>query len=396
MTRLLPVEEALTRLLSLMTPTGVERVPLTEALGRVLAEPLAARRTQPPFAASAMDGYAVRDADLAPGAGFEVTGEAQAGLRFSGRVAPGQAVRIFTGAPMPEGADRVLIQEDADRLSDGRIRARENLDAGTHVRPAGADFVEGDRLEAPRRLTPQDVALIAAFNHPTVPVRRRPIVALIATGDELVEPGETPGPDQIVSSNAYGMHALLAAQGADPRLLPIARDTRESLHEAFASAEGADLVVTLGGASVGDHDLVAQAGTDAGLELDFWRIAMRPGKPLMAGRLRGTPMIGLPGNPVSAMVCGHVFLRPAVDALLGLSGGPLPRERAPLAAPVPANGPREHYARVALEGGVLRVLERQDSSLLSVLAEASALAIIPGGSPPLPAGASVEFVRLRN
>ncbi|MBR27268.1 MAG: hypothetical protein CML46_10050 [Rhodobacteraceae bacterium] len=281
------------------------------------------------------------------------------------------------------------------------MRVREGLDGARHIRPAGGDFSEGDRLTAPRRLTARDVALLAAMNLPRVQVRRRPVVALIATGDELVEPGETPGPDQIVSSNTYGLHAMLAALGADPRMLPIARDTMRSLAAAFDAAEaaGADLVVTLGGASVGDHDLVGRAAGEAGMALDFWRIAMRPGKPLMAGLMRGRPMVGLPGNPVSAILCGHVFLRPALDAMLGLPAGPLERETARLASPVGANGGREHYARAVLGRGAdgalsVRVLERQDSSLLSVLAEADALAVLPAGAPEMPAGAAVEILRL--
>ena len=398
---LLPVPEALARLVALMPRMGTEEVPLLSAAGRVLAEHAVARRTQPPFAASAMDGYALAGDGLAPGAVYRVTGESQAGRGFAGTVGPGEAVRIFTGAPVPPGADRVLIQEDAETLPDGTIRARDNLDEARHIRPAGGDFSEGERLAAPRRLTSRDVALLAAMNLPCVTVRRRPVVALIATGDELVEPGETPGPDQIVSSNAYGLHALLAAHGADPRLMPIARDTMESLAAAFSAAEaaGADLVVTLGGASVGDHDLVGRAAGEAGMALDFWRIAMRPGKPLMAGMMRGRPLVGLPGNPVSAIVCGHVFLRPALDAMLGLPAGPLARERARLAAPVGPNGGREHYARAVLgrdaEGALTaRVLDRQDSSLLSVLAEADALAVLPAGGPALAAGAPVEIIRL--
>ncbi|SDW24378.1 molybdopterin molybdochelatase [Albimonas donghaensis] len=398
---LLPVPEALARLIALMPLMGTEEVPLTRAAGRVLASDAVARRTQPPFAASAMDGYALRDAGLAPGAEYRVIGEAQAGRGFAGAVGPGEAVRIFTGAPVPEGADRVLIQEDAETPAPGRIRVREGFDDARHIRPAGGDFSEGDRLTAPRRLTSRDVALLAAMNLPRVEVRRRPVIALIATGDELVEPGETPGPDQIVSSNTYGLHAMLAALGADPRMLPIARDTMHSLAAAFDAAEaaGADLVVTLGGASVGDHDLVGRAAGAAGMALDFWRIAMRPGKPLMAGLMRGRPMVGLPGNPVSAIVCGHVFLRPALDAMLGLPAGPLERETARLAAPVVANGGREHYARAVLGRGAdgalsVRVLERQDSSLLSVLAEADALAVLPAGAPEMPAGAAVEILRL--
>ena len=396
---MIPTAEALSRILSLVSPvTEVERAPLLEAAGRVLAAPAKARRTQPPFAASAMDGYAIRDADLRPGAEFQVIGESQAGLRFTGEVGPGQAVRIFTGAPVPEGADRVLIQEDAAREGD-RIRARDTLDAGAHIRPAGGDFSQGDALSAPRRLTPRDISLLAAMNLPEVEVLRRPVVAILATGDELVEPGQTPGPDQIVSSNSYGLHALLAARGAAPRLAPIARDTMQSLAEAFAAAADADMVVTLGGASVGDHDLVSRAAAEAGLSLDFWKVNMRPGKPLMAGRLPGgRPLLGLPGNPVSAMVCAQLFLLPAVDALSGLPGAAPRRLPARLREGVGANGSREHFARARLEPGPdglgVRVLGRQDSSLLSVLAEADALAVLPPNAPAMAAGEEIEVIPL--
>ncbi|MEM6743239.1 MAG: gephyrin-like molybdotransferase Glp [Pseudomonadota bacterium] len=395
---MLSVDEALARILALMTPTSTESVPLLQAAGRVLAAPAAAQRTQPPFAASAMDGYAVLGVEARPGARFRVIGEAQAGRRFDGGIAAGETVRIFTGAPLPAGADRVVIQEDAAR-DGGVITLREALDSQTYVRPAGTDFLQGDRLEAPRRLSPQDVALLAAMNLPRIETRRRPSVALIPTGDELVEPGETPGPDQIVSSNAYGLAGLLAAQGAEPHLLPIARDDAESLRRAFDAAQNADLIVTLGGASVGDHDLVRHVAGEEGLSLDFYRVAMRPGKPLMAGRLHGTPMVGLPGNPVSAIVCGHVFLRPAVDALLGLPAGPLPRETARLSEPIGANGPREHYARAVLREGaagetLVQVAARQDSSLLSVLSQAQALCILPPNLPAQAAGAEVSIIRM--
>lgn len=400
---MIPTAEALSRILSLVSPvTGTETVPLLEAAGRVLAAPATARRTQPPFAASAMDGYAVRDEGVRPGAEFTVIGESQAGLRFAGEVGPGQAVRIFTGAPVPTGADRVLIQEDVERLDalgGDRIRARDNLDAGTHIRPAGGDFSQGDALSAPRRLTPRDISLLAAMNLAEVEVLRRPVVAILATGDELVEPGETPGPDQIVSSNSYGLHALLAARGAAPRLAPIARDTMESLAAAFEAVADADMVVTLGGASVGDHDLVGRAAAEAGLSLDFWKVNMRPGKPLMAGRLPGgRPLLGLPGNPVSAMVCAQLFLLPAVDALSGLPGAAPRRLPARLLEGVGPNGPREHFARARLEPGPeglgVRVLGRQDSSLLSVLAEADALAVLPPGAPAMAAGETIEVIPL--
>ena len=394
---LLPVPEALARVLALISPLGEEEVPLTEAAGRVLSRPVTATRTQPPFAASAMDGYAARRADAVPGAQLRLVGESRAGERADRALGPGETIRIFTGAPIPDGADTVVIQEDVDRDGD-IVRVTDRLGPGDNIRPAGADFSAGEAM-APRRLSSADVALLAAFNRPLVPVRRKPVVALISTGDELVEPGETPGPDQIVSSNSYGLHALLRAHGADPRILPIARDSRAALEGALAAAEGADLVVTMGGASVGEHDQVREVFGDAGMDLSFYKIAMRPGKPLMAGRLAsGAAMVGLPGNPVSSMVCGHLFLRPALDAFAGLPAGPLPRGSAPLAAPVGANGVREHYARARLERGAdgprLRLLANQDSGALSNLAAAECLAVLPAGSPPLPEGARVEYIQL--
>ncbi|MFO7856704.1 MAG: molybdopterin molybdotransferase MoeA, partial [Paracoccaceae bacterium] len=397
----LPVPEALSRILALTAPVGAERVPLEAAGGRVLAEPAVARRAQPPFRASAMDGWAARSEDVTPGAVLAEIGEAQAGRRFDGSVGPGEAVRIFTGAPVPPGADRILIQEDAERLGGGRIRVGADPDAGPHVRPAGVDFAEGATMTAPRRLTPEDVALLAAFDLAEVTVRRRPVVALIPTGDELVEPGEARGEDQIVSANSYGLAALLAAQGAAPRRLPIARDEPDSLRAALEAARDADLIVTLGGASVGDRDLVRAVGGEAGLELDFYRIAMRPGKPLLAGRLGGTPMVGLPGNPVSAMVCGRLFLQPAVDALLGLPAAAPPRLRAVLAGAIGPTGPREHYARARIvetppDGPpCVEIVSHQDSSLLSVLSDADCLAVLPAGAGARAAGETVEIIPLR-
>ncbi len=390
---MLSVAEALARLLALMAPVGVETAPLTEAAGRVLAEPVTARRDQPPFAASAMDGYAVRAVDAHAGARLRVVGEAPAGRGWPGMLGAGEAVRLFTGAPMPQGADAVVIQEDAER-HDAAVTVREAASPGQHVRPRGCDFAEGFRLDAPRRLSPSDVALLAAMNAATVTLRRRPVVAIIPTGDELVEIGETPGPDAIVASSGHGLAALLAAHGARPRLLPIARDSVPSLRAAFDAAAGADLVVTLGGASVGDYDLVRDALGEA--TLDFYKIAMRPGKPLMAGRLGAAPLVGLPGNPVSSMVCGHVFLRPALDALLGLPAGPLTRRKAVLAVDLPAGGPREHYMRATMApDGAVAPFPDQDSSLQSVLAAADALLVRPPDAPPAPAGSIVEIVALR-
>jgi molybdopterin molybdotransferase len=394
---LLSVAEAHARLMALFAPLGTETVPLAEAAGRVLAADAVAARAQPPFPASAMDGYAVRAADLAAGRALQVVGTAAAGARFAGTIGPGEAARIFTGAPVPEGADTILIQEAAEREGD-TVRLRAGRVENAYIRPAGADFAAGARLAAPRRLGPADVALLAAMNLGEVTVARRPVVALVPTGDELVWPGEAPGPDQIGSSNNFGLKALLEAEGAEARLLPIARDSVESLEAVLALAAGADLIVTLGGASVGDHDLVQEAALGRGLALDFYKVAMRPGKPLMAGRLGDVPLVGLPGNPVSAMVCGHVFLRPVVRAMLGLGAAPLETLAGRLTEPLTANGPRAHYMRGRVEPGPdgwrVRAFDRQDSSLLTVLADANALVVRPPGDPARAAGDVVAFLPL--
>ncbi|WP_118132459.1 gephyrin-like molybdotransferase Glp [Oceanicella sp. SM1341] len=390
---MISTEEAIGRVLELVGPLGTETVALEDAAGRVLAEPVRARRTQPPFASSAMDGYAVREAEAQPGMALRVIGESAAGRRFAGALGPGEAVRIFTGAPVPEGADSILIQEDATREGD-TITVREGRDTERYIRPAGGDFATGTEVPAPMRITPALLSLLAAMNVARVPVARRPVIGLLPTGDELVWPGEEPGPDQIVSSNNFGLKALLEAQGAEARLLPVARDRAEALRAALDLAAGCDMLVTLGGASVGDHDLVQQVFREEGLDLAFYKIAMRPGKPLMAGRLRGMVMVGLPGNPVSSMVCGHVFLRPAVDRMLGLPAGPLPRLSAPLGIAISANGPREHYMRARLENGRLIPASRQDSSLLSVLAEAGALMVRPPHDGPRDAGERMEYIPL--
>jgi molybdopterin molybdotransferase len=392
MSDLISVAEAHARLMQLFAPVDVEQVPLAEAFGRVLAQDVVAERDQPPFAASAMDGYAVRAADLAPGARLAIVGMSVAGARFGGDVGPGEAVRIFTGAPMPAGADSVLIQEDAEPAGNAII-VRAGVAPDVHVRPAGSDFHRGMRVAAPRRLGPSDIALLAAMNAGTLTVARRPVVALIPTGDELVVPGEPIGPDQIASSNGLGLKALVEAAGGEARLLPIALDTAESLAAVLGLAKGADLIVTIGGVSVGDFDLVQKTAIAHGLELEFYRVAMRPGKPLMAGRFGGVPMVGLPGNPVSAMVCGLVFLRPAIARLLGLPSGLPERMSARLGSALEPNGPREHYMRALVEadgtGWRCSPLPRQDSSLLSVLAEANALLI---REPHAPAGSEGEAV----
>jgi molybdopterin molybdotransferase len=395
---LLPVADALARILALVEPTGTEEIPLADATGRVLAADAVAIRNQPPFAASAMDGYAVRATDATVGAKLTVTGEAAAGSGHSGAVGPGQAVRIFTGAPVPNGADTILIQENTRREGD-TIEVTEAPTPWAYIRPAGMDFAEGYRLSAPRRLTGRETALLAAMNVPRVTVRRRPVVALIPTGDELVEPGQTPGPDQIVSSNDIGLAAMLTAAGAQPLRCPIARDNRDSLLAALEAASEADFVVTLGGASVGDHDLVAGVFGEAGLALDFYQIAMRPGKPLMAGKIGARVMLGLPGNPVSAMVCGEIFLRPAIDAALGLPTGPRETIPAFLSHDLPANGAREHYMRATVSpaaDGTMRceVAGDQDSSLLATLARANALVIRPPHAPAARAGSAIFYIPL--
>ncbi|PJI91599.1 molybdopterin molybdotransferase [Yoonia maricola] len=390
---MISVAEALDQLFALVTPLPAEDVPLTQANGRVLASDVTAMRNQPPFAASAMDGYAVSRTLIKPGQTYEVIGEAAAGHRWDGTVGPAQAVRIFTGAPLPDGADHVIIQENITR--DGNaITLDASANDKPHVRPAGADFHAGDVIKAPRLLAPSDIALLAAMNIATVPVTHRPIVAIIATGDELVQPGETPNDDQIIASNSYGLAALLANLGAHPRLLPIARDTTASLELAFDLAADADLIVTIGGASVGDHDLVGQVAQAKGMDRSFYKVAMRPGKPLMAGRMGNAAMVGLPGNPVSAMVCGHIFIAPLIRKMLGLGQTSAPRETHPLAKDAPRNGPREHYMRAHISTNGVTIFDRQDSALLSVLAEANCLAVRPINDPARKTGDAIDIIRL--
>lgn len=385
--------DALAHLFNLVSPLGVETVPLRLAANRTLACDVAATRDQPPFAASAMDGYAVQNADVAPNARFTVIGEAAAGHAFDGSVTSGQAARIFTGAPLPSGANRVIIQEDVTRNGNS-ITLNATFDTAGYVRPAGADFKEGDTITAPRLLTPSDVALLAAMNIAHIPVARKPVVAIIATGDELVQPGEVPNADQIIASNSYGLAALVEAHGGHARMLPIARDNLCALELVFDLAASADLIVTIGGASEGDHDLVGQAALSRGMNRAFYKVAMRPGKPLMAGTLDGTPMIGLPGNPVSAMVCGHIFMLPMLRKMLGHAAMPALRETATLRSSLGKNGPREHYMRARIDVDGLHVFERQDSALLTVLAQANCLAVQPPNDGARAPGDRLEFIRL--
>jgi molybdopterin molybdotransferase len=388
---MISVEEALAHVFSLISPLPTEEVELPHLAGRVLRAPVAAQRDQPPFPASAMDGYAVasHDADS-----YRVIGEAAAGHAFAGHVSPGEAVRIFTGAPIPQGADRVIIQEDVSRDGD-RITLTQPLETSLHIRAQGTDFKAGDQISAPRRLRPAELALLAAMNCPRATVSRRPNVAIIATGDELVMPGEEPRADQIIASNAFALKAIAEAEGARARILPIASDTVASLRAVLELAADADLILTIGGASVGDHDLVGPVAQDMGATRAFYKVAMRPGKPLMAGRLGDALLLGLPGNPVSSIVCGHLFMRPALRALQGLGAYPMQTATAMLDRDLPANGARTHYMRANLgPDSTISPHANQDSALLSVLCQSDALLIHPAGDGPRKAGEQMRYIPL--
>jgi len=396
---LLPVETALGRVLDGILPLPGEPVPLAEAGGRVLAGPVIAQRHQPAFDGSAMDGYAFWSADAAPGARLRLVGESAAGRRFAAPLGRMEAVRIFTGAPLPEGADTVLPQEDA--IVDGAALAlRETVEPLRHVRLAGSDFKLGDALlQAGRRLGARELAVAAAANLDAVTVRRKPRVAVISIGDELAAPGSSLGPDQTIATNAYAIVEMAQAAGADARDLGIVPDRVEDVTEIAKRVQDvSDILVTIGGASVGDHDVARPGLAAAGMDLDFWRIAMRPGKPLVHGRLGAMKVLGLPGNPVSSFVCGLVFLRPLIDALLGLPAGGRERQ-AVLASEMPANGPRTTYLRAKITGfrdglPVAAAMPRQDSSLLSVLADADCLLIRPAGAPVSEAGSICSIIQL--
>ena len=396
---MLSVEDARARVLAPLQPLPAEIVALADAWGRVLATPVIARLSNPPADVSAMDGYALRAEDGVLGARLRVVGEAPAGHPFPGRVARGEAVRLYTGSFMPEGTDSVLLQEDAARDGD-IVEVRETVRAGRHVRPQGQDFAAGSEvLAAGRRLGARDVGLAAAANRPWLAVHRRPRVALLATGDEIALPGEDVPMGGIVSSNTHALAALVRASGGEPVLLPVAPDDRSALAAAAIGARGADLLVTTGGASVGDYDLVQAALGDEGFKLDFWKVAMRPGKPLVSGRLGAVPVLGLPGNPVSALVCGLLFLVPAIARLSGLPDGPPVPVTARLGAPVAANDGRTDHLRASLrterDGTLVATpFPRQDSAMLRAFAEADGLILRPPNAPALPDGAEVPVLRL--
>lgn len=398
----MPVEDALSRLLGGVAPIlETETVALRAAAGRVLAGDVIALRTQPPFDASAMDGYAVRAADAVRGAILPVIGVSAAGAAFPGSVASGTAVRIFTGAPLPAGADTVLIQENATLQAPHTLHVDVAAEPARHIRKAGLDFAQGAvLLRSGLHLRAGHVALAASAGHPQLSVLRRPRVAILATGDELVMPGESTGADQIVASNGFGLAAMVEAHGGDVLDLGIAPDDQAVLEARLAEAEDAraDIVVTIGGASVGDRDLVAPALRARGVELDFWKVAMRPGKPVMAGRKGALRVVGLPGNPASTMVAATLFLRPLVRCLAGLGADP-GFKRGILSAAMPEGGERADFVRARLHStaeGLPRVeaLPRQDSSLLSIYALADVLLYRPVAAPAAQAGQECLFIPL--
>lgn len=400
---LLPVAEAQQRILDAVSPLPAEQISLAEGLGRVLARNVASRRDQPPMAMSAMDGYAVRAVDVATlPATLKVVGYAPAGHAFDGSVGAGEAVRIFTGAPVPEGADTIVIQENTEQ-SDEVVRVIDGTaPVGRYIRPAGLDFATGDvLLPSGKVLTARDVGLSAAMNVPWLNVHRKPRISILATGDEIVMPGDPIGRDQIVSSNALSLAAFITAQGGTPLDLGIAPDEEDGLRALAAGARGSDILVTTGGASVGDHDLVQSVLGDIGLEVDFWRIAMRPGKPLMFGRIDGTFLIGLPGNPVSSLVCAIIFLAPAIRKMLGMDNLLPETGTARLGTDLPENDEREDYLRASLsrddKGDIVATpYGKQDSSMFATIARADALVIRKPFASALKAGSAVEFIALKD
>ncbi len=398
---MLSVAEATDKIVPAFAPIGAELVSLDQAFGRVLAEPLTARLTQPPADVTAMDGYAIRAADAAAlPARLKVTMNIAAGYAPPGALKSGEAARIFTGAPVPDGADTIVIQENTDRDGDWVTIREGDRNPGQHIRRAGFDFKTGDVVLRPgRRLSVRDIALAAAMNRPWLNVSRRPRVALLSTGDELVNPGDAVGPAQIIGSNGIGLAAFVTACGAEPVNLGIARDTMADLDRHLDAANGCDALVTLGGASVGDHDLVQKALKARAAQLDFWKIAMRPGKPVMFGRLGALNVLGLPGNPVSSIVTATLFLKPAIERMLGLAQAAQPNPKVVLGRDLRANDLRQDYMRARLTTdaagrATVAPFDKQDSAMLSLLAGADCLIIRPPHAPAAKAGELVEVLIL--
>jgi molybdopterin molybdotransferase len=399
---LLPVADALKAVLAGVDSLPAEEIPLSNALGRVLTQDLVAKRTQPPAAVSAMDGYAVRGADVAKApATLAVIAEVAAGRPFDGAIAAGQATRIFTGGVMPKGADTVVIQENTDRDGD-RVVVKTVTEPGRNVRREGIDFRAGDKLLTKgTRLTDRDLMLAASMNYPTVPVHRAPRVAVLGTGDELVMPGTEPGPGEIVYSNGFALAALARTAGADVSELGVARDRIDEIAQNIRAAREhrADVLVISGGASVGDHDLVQRALTQEGLKLSFWRIAMRPGRPMMHGVLDGMHVLGVPGNPVSSYVCAFLFLLPLLRKLAGRTDVEHRPLTAKLGHDLPANDERADYLRATLEESadgtlIATPVAAQDSSLMANLARVDSLLIREPHAPAALAGSHCVILKL--
>ncbi|NCX69773.1 MAG: molybdopterin molybdenumtransferase MoeA [Rhodobacteraceae bacterium] len=391
---MISVTEALEKLFLIAKVTPVETVELKKCLGRVLAKPLESTRSNPPFPSSAMDGYAINKANLKSGAEFKVIGESAAGHSYPKKINKNEAVRIFTGSRVPDGANLVLMQEDVE--ADKKfIIVKENFDKKSNIRLEGSDFSKGYKVKTPLILGAKEISLLAAMNFAHLSVRKKPTVAIISTGDELVFPGESPKPDQIIASNAYGIAALCEECGAEPRILPIAQDNLKSIEYIIGLAQDADLIITIGGASVGKYDLINEATNNFGVDKSFHKVAMRPGKPLMAGKINETALVGLPGNPVSALVCGYVFIRPLIQAMLGLEKKSAPRLIAPCGTSLPKNGPREHYMRaVLLPNGYLEPVENQDSARLALLCDSDALLIRAAHAEAIPAKTQCEYIKI--
>ena len=391
---MISVTEALEKLFLIAKVTPVETVELKKCLGRVLAKPLESSRSNPPFPSSAMDGYAIHKANLKSGAEFKVIGESAAGHSYPKKINKNEAVRIFTGSRVPDGANLVLMQEDVE--ADKKfIIVKENFDKKSNIRLEGSDFSKGYKVKTPLILGAKEISLLAAMNFAHLSVRKKPTVAIISTGDELVFPGESPKPDQIIASNAYGIAALCKECGAEPRILPIAQDNLKSIEYIIGLAQDADLIITIGGASVGKYDLINEATNNFGVDKSFHKVAMRPGKPLMAGKINETALVGLPGNPVSALVCGYVFIKPLIQAMLGLEKKSTPRLIAPCSISLPKNGPREHYMRaVLLPNGYLEPVENQDSARLALLCDSDALLIRAAHAEAIPAKTQCEYIKI--
>lgn len=398
---MMPVDEAIERIFRKLPALGSETVPLARAHRRVLTQPLVARHSQPPFDASAMDGYAVRAAEVVPGRPLKLAGTSQAGARFVGMMEHGQCVRIFTGAPLPIGADAVIMQEEATAKGN-QISFEKTPPVGQSVRKQGFDFKRGaELLPAGVALTPAMLNLAASANHPALTVTRRPTIAVLATGDELVAPGTPLGPDQIIASNSYGLIPLLAPWAEQVIDLGIVADDKDKLEAALLAAfdQGVDMLVTTGGASVGERDYVQEVLRDLGVEVDFWKLRMRPGKPLMFGTRGRTLVFGLPGNPVSALVTATVILKPALRAMTGHIDPFWPRIGVPTLLGLPPNGPRRHFMRATLSRNDIGFMQVEpifetDSSHSTSLALADALIVVPEDSPGVPPGEIVDVIPL--